>query len=78
MNKIFLNNIEFYLPKKREHNLDVLNFSKKNKQDSLNIIDKIGIKERRVSSLDELKKIKLIFLFIAQIHLIIFCPLILA
>ena len=53
MNKIFLNNIEFYLPKKREHNLDVLNFSKKNKQDSLNIIDKIGIKERRVSSLDE-------------------------
>ena len=53
MNQIFLNNIEFYLPKKREHNLDVLNFSKKNKQDSLNIIDKIGIKERRVSSLDE-------------------------
>jgi 3-oxoacyl-[acyl-carrier-protein] synthase III len=50
MNKIFLNNLEFYLPKRRELNIDVLNFSKKNEKDSLNIISKIGIKERRISS----------------------------
>lgn len=50
MGKIFLKKIDYYLPKKIEKNINVLKSAGKNNVDSLNIIEKIGIKQRRVTN----------------------------
>ena len=47
MKKIYLNNVEFYLPKKIEKNIDVIKFSKKTDNEAKNIISKIGIRRKK-------------------------------
>ncbi len=46
---VYLNHLEFYLPKKIEKNYDILLLNKKNKQDAKKMISKIGIKKRHIS-----------------------------
>ena len=53
MEKIFLEKINYYLPKKIEKNINILKLVGKNKNDSLNIIEKIGIKQRHISNKNE-------------------------
>ena len=53
MEKIFLKKIDYYLPKKIEKNINILKLVGKNKNDSLNIIEKIGIKQRHISNKNE-------------------------
>ena len=40
MGKIFLKKIDYYLPKKIEKNINVLKIAGKNKNESINIIEK--------------------------------------
>jgi len=47
--KIYINHSDYYLPLNIEKNITILNQSKKNKSEIVNMIKKIGIKSRRIS-----------------------------
>ena len=49
----YINKIDFYLPKNIEKNINVLKFAKRKKHEVNNIINKIGIKERRIANKNE-------------------------
>ena len=50
MTYAYINKIEYFLPKKKESNAQILRMAGKNKYDIQEMIKKIGIKTRRIAS----------------------------